>query len=108
MALFIPKQVAAGIANGLNLAIADIFGPASYTNPGGQTVNASAFGLLQVMGAWAVGITQDGLNTVYFTTLSGRSNKNIVARWFVTATGAEVANAVNLSTKRVTVLALGI
>jgi len=91
--------------------IVDHDGPASYTGgaAGGETINASDFGLGGFELIQCDALSSDGLNTV-FPTLTGQStsaaNKanavtSATLRWFVTATGAEVANGVALNTKSV-------
>lgn len=89
------------------LSAVDIAGPASYANPGGQVVSATKFAMLSGLRFVVAGISSDGLNTVYAVSPAGRASPTVVLRWFVTATGAEVANGVNLSTKTVRVTAIG-
>jgi hypothetical protein len=87
-------------------------GPASYNNTGvtltsGETINASDVGFGGIEYAEADGVSSDGLNYCYImylnqsTSGSGNALPSFVVRWFVLATGAEVANAVNLSTKSI-------
>lgn len=80
-------------------------GPASYNNTGtfatsGETITAISlgFGGLDTLGA--SGLSASGLYTaMVFLVNAGNANavKSAVIHWFVQATGAEVANAVNLS-----------
>lgn len=93
--------------------IVDHDGPASYNNTGtgltsGETINASDFGLGGIELIQADSISSDGVNTVYPTIINqstsgpqGNAVPTATLRWFVTATGAEVANAVNLSGKSI-------
>jgi hypothetical protein len=108
------KRILAGYINqvGAKLEIVvDHDGPASYVGgaAGGETINASDFGIGGFELVQADHLSSDGLNTV-FATLTGQSVSPAVLgnpvtsatlRWFVTATGAEVANAVNLTGKSI-------
>ena len=80
---------------------ADITGPASYANPGGQVVSAKLFALQTIRYADGSMIDSTGTNYAVPVAPSGPGAATIVLRWFVAATGAEVANATNLSTKEV-------
>lgn len=92
-------------------------GPASYNNTGtaltsGETINASDLGYGGVDFAEVDSLSSDGLNYCYVMILnqstsgpSGNATPSFVVRWFVVATGAEVANAVNLSAKSIRVRA---
>lgn len=100
-------------------SIADITGPASYTqitpgaNPsGGQLITPSTFGLVAGMeGIVCVSGSTTGLYHViaiqdnkYYP---GAGNPNWILRWVVSATGAEVAGGTNLSAQTVRCLAFG-
>jgi len=88
-------------------------GPASYNNTGtpltsGETINATDLGAGGIDYCETDSLSSDGLNYAYVMILSQSTSGNwgnivqsIVIRWFVVATGAEVANAVNLSTKSI-------
>lgn len=96
-----------GLAAGVNLAINDMTGPASYVT-GGVTISASVFGLQSLK--FVDGMTStDGLNFVRFWFLNPTmGSPTVKVQWFVQSTGAEVGNGVNLSTKKVRCLAIGI
>jgi hypothetical protein len=98
--------------------MADIVGPASYTQvtngtppTGGQAVSIAALGL-PVSVIWGQCIaSDDGQYSAEvilspFNSLAG-SQTGLILKWIVTATGAEVAGAVNLSARTVRVLAIG-
>ena len=91
--------------------IVDHDGPASYVGgaAGGETINASDFGLGGFELVQVDALSNDGLNSVYVT-LNSQSTSNAnkanavtsaTLRWFVVATAAEVANGVALNTKSV-------
>lgn len=96
-----------------HIIIIDHDGPASYTNSGvfstsGETVNASDLGVGGFDFVDEITLSSDGLNTVEiaFPSIStsgnfGDAQTKFTVHWFVAASGAEVANAVNLSTKAV-------
>lgn len=94
--------------------IVDHDGPASYANGGtpstsGEVINASDFGLGGFELVQCDHLSQDGLNDVFAQLVNqsapgdtiGNAVPTARLRWFVTSTGAEVANAVNLSTKSI-------
>ena len=90
------------------MTINDVFGPASYVTPAGQPVAAQTLGLRKIYAAFSVGISQDGVNFSEIITPSGNQATTINLRWSVVTTGAEVGAGVNLSTKRVRILAFGV
>lgn len=98
---------AAGIASGLNIAINDVAGPAAYVT-GGVFVSASAIGLATAKFVKAMDLSSDGLNFVRIIAVAGLGAARFKVLWFVNATGAEVANATNLSTKTIRVMGLGL
>lgn len=90
--------------------ICDHAGPASYANVvvnagAGDVVNAADFnrgGIEECRGGDA--LSSDGLNFVrvfYTSGYVGNAVPSVSLRWYVLATGAEVANTVNLSAKSV-------
>jgi hypothetical protein len=91
--------------------IVDHDGPASYVGgaAGGETINASDFGLGGFEVVQADGLSSDGLNSVFVTltgqSTSGANKANAVTsatlRWFVVSTAAEVANGVSLTGKSI-------
>lgn len=86
----------------------DVNGPASYVAGTGQSVASAFFGLPSgIRFASSMGVTSDGANLVEITTPAGSANKTIVLRWYVATTGAEVGNGVNLSAKKIRILAIG-
>ena len=94
--------------------VVDHDGPASYVNTAtfatsGEVINASDFGIGGFELVQVDALSNDGLNYAYVV-LSGQSTSTGVKgtlgtqatiHWFVVATGVEVANAVNLSTKSI-------
>lgn len=90
-------------------------GPASYANPGGDVINAADLGLGGIEYGEADGLSSDGLNYAY-AAISGVSTSGTQAnvgttltmRWFVVATGAEVANTTNLSAKAIRIRIRGV
>lgn len=105
----IPQQIipATGIAPGVNLGVNDMPGPASYVT-GGVFVSANVLGLNQVKFVSAMDLSTDGLNFVRIVSVLGQGQNRFKVQWFVNSTGAEVANAVNLSTKTVRVMGYGV
>ena len=89
------------------LAVQPISGPVSYANPGGQVVSARAFGLLSAR--FVVAEDLDNTFTYYVRVLqSGKGGTaTFTLHWYVVATNAEVANAVNLSASSVRVMVIG-
>lgn len=88
--------------------IVDHDGPASYPNPtpftaNGEVINASDFGIGAFETVDPQGLSSDQLNTVLVVVGDGSGKASATARihWFVQVGGAEVANAVNLSTKSI-------
>ena len=104
----IPQIVfpATGIAPGLNIAINDMPGPASYVT-GGVLVSASVIGLNTVKWVNSMDLSSDGVNFVRVISVAGLGQKQFKVLWFVNATGAEVANATNLSAKSVRMMGAG-
>lgn len=90
----------------LFVSMADINGPASYTNGTGNAVSPQNFGL-QTFKFATGGISTDGTTGIEFKTISGPGATSIIARFYVVSTGAEVANATDLSGKTFRVMALG-
>lgn len=95
--------------------IHDITGPASYaqvsngTPPtGGQAVNASDMGLVDV--EFAMDGYSDNGQYVAQPILTTRPNggaPQLILRWVVAATGAEASGATNLSARTVRIAAIG-
>lgn len=89
--------------------VIDHDGPASYANVvvsagAGDVINAADLGLGGIEDMNADGLSSDGLNFVYATPVNGGNGNAVPSfqlRWIVLSTNAEVANAVNLSTKSV-------
>lgn len=94
------------------VTVIDRTGPVAYNNTGtyatsGDVLTAAELG----WGGIDVVIpsqSSDGLNEIIvsFTVVGGGSG-SVALHWFVTASGAEVANAVNLSTKTIRLLVIG-
>lgn len=96
------------------LASRTLVGPASYNNTGvaatsGALLSATFFGLLSSIKFLEPEDTSaNGLNFVRaFRIGNGVSANTVRVRWFVLATGVEVANAVNLSADSIRLLAIG-
>jgi hypothetical protein len=98
-------------------SIHGITGPASYTavtpgSPptGGQSVPATAFGLMNIGSACCTAGSDDG--TYYANVFlspfpkGGNGAPNIIVQWITAATGAEVAGATNLSARTLRILAI--
>ena len=91
----------------LSAAFYDITGPASYAADG-QSVTAADLGLKYIHFASSGGSD----NGDQFTAVSHLGNAGfpvttVKIAWFVMSTGAEVANAVDLSARTVRVLVIG-
>ena len=89
-------------------AIANVTGPTSYTT-GGFTLSAVSFGMSQIEYADG-GVSSAGTHT-YFVKAASASNKpsaTITVIAFVVATGAQVANGVDLSASNFRMQATGI
>jgi hypothetical protein len=88
--------------------VADHDGPASYVNGTGETIYASDFGIGGFELVQIDALSNDGLNYAY-TTITGQSTAgnvgnavpSVTLRWFVVATGLEVANGIALNTKSI-------
>lgn len=96
------------VSNKLEI-ITDHDGPASYNNTGtfatsGETINALDFGLGGFEFIDASDLSSDSINTVLAVMIpqnNGDASTSARLYWFVQATGAQVNNAVNLSTKAI-------
>ena len=105
------------IPGGIGSRIVSVFeftGPASYvamvngTPPtGGQSLGAVGFGMKFI--EWMeAGLSNNGQFTVEITYAGPTgATATVLARWIVSATGAEVAGATNLSTFRIRALVIG-
>lgn len=86
--------------------IGNVTGPTSYANGTGQTIFANSFGLRGF--SWVgCSMSVSGTYFVRFDPFSATPNAKAALRWFVTATGAEVGNAVNLSAETVIIRPIG-
>jgi hypothetical protein len=85
---------------GFDFHFISVVGPASYTNPGGIPITASLFGLRAL--EWAVPVVCT--NGAHDLAMDITGNVHV----FVSSTGAEVANAVNLSGESYFILGAGI
>lgn len=98
------------------ISITDQLGPASYTvittgSPptGGQTINASAFGLQFLENVWAMG-SDDGqyvINVFMNPLYKNQPSTSVLLQWIVAATGAEVTGTTDLSGRTVRLMAIG-
>lgn len=97
----------------------NITGPASYTAvtpgttpTGGQTLQAKDIGLtnLSTVTCFTDNTGAYGARAIWpvqLTAVPPTANTSVILQWFVLATGAEVAGAVDLSTKTLRALATG-
>jgi hypothetical protein len=93
------------------LSARDVSGPASYTT-GGVTLSPQLFALLSFKILLTSMESPDGTYFARFVAPAGSTFGTSTATaakmvWFVVSTGAEVAAAVNLSTEKIRVLAIG-
>ena len=99
-------------------SVADIAGPSSYTQvtfgatpSGGQAVSlpVPGFGVSVIWASAMAGSTaQWGAHCILKPFLSGQgSQTGLILQWYVIATGAEVAGAVDLSGQSVRVYSMG-
>jgi hypothetical protein len=98
------------------ISVADHAGPASYATlvvasppTGGDTVSVAEFGFKSSITAVMQGMSDDGQYLVKAVdTQPGRGEiKTLQMIWVVAATGAQVANATNLSARKVRLFAIG-
>jgi hypothetical protein len=103
--------------------VGDHFGPASYGGAG-ETFEAKSLGwggfeLVEIINKGLITIVADQLmvalsiSGTYFATARLATSAvgavaSVTIRWYVVATGAEVAGAFDLSAEKIRVLALGI
>jgi hypothetical protein len=85
---------------GFDFSLISVVGPVSYSNPGGIPVTPSLFGL-RSLEWWTPTV---GTNGAHDISMDAAGNIHI----FVSTTGAEVANAVNLSGESYFLLGAGI
>lgn len=96
--------------------ILDRQGPTSYANTGtfitsGDIISAADLGWGGIEQVDADGVSQDGLNGIwieYRGDIKGNAVPLVALHWTVLATSAEVANAVNLSTKTIRIRLRGV
>lgn len=84
-------------------AIVDHYGPSSYVNGTGEVYPASNLqrgGFDAVEGSVSFSGTYEAL-VFYGSTNIGNGVPSVTLRWYVVSTGAEVANATNLSAEAV-------
>ena len=84
--------------------VAYIKGPTSYVNGTGQTIIDSSFRSLDYVCA---SMTVSGTYNVQAQPKTAGAGQTWYLRWFVTATGAEVTNATNLSAETVQFMVVG-
>lgn len=99
-------------------SIADVAGPASYTQvtlasgvapTGGQLVSARVFGL-QALERIEAGRSDDGLYQIIAYPVPFNKNStspNVILKWVVASSGAEAAAGANLSARTVRLFAQG-
>jgi len=100
-------------------SVAEINGPASYTQytaptTGGQDVRVGPTFGIKTCDFAVGGVTTDGLHRAEVVQIEAASvngvtlaNAQLVLKWYVVATGSEVAGAVDLSAKVVRLFAVG-
>lgn len=89
----------------LRKTIIDLDGPASYLADG-QTLTATDFGFRQILWAGA-GASDNGDQFCAVNHTPKGTVKSVRVQWFVSSTGAEVADAVDLSARFVRVIVIG-
>ena len=82
-------------------------GPASYNSTTGEILSAAEFGF-KYFQRLDGGRTSDGLYDLKPINQVSGPSATVVVRWYVVATGVEVANAVNLSASAAALLAFGL
>jgi len=80
-------------------------GPSSYTT-GGETIQATVFGMKEVVGIDCSGSDNSAHSTVPVFVKKGNTT-SFKLMWIVVATGLEVANGINLSGRFVKLTAMG-
>ena len=99
------KDYPAAIAGGKQIVVLDHDGPASYPT-GGEVFSARQCGLKTIDSIQA-GLSSDLADYVWPVITVKGSRPSVKLFWVVVATGAEVANAVDLSTKFVRLTVIG-
>ena len=90
---------------GMYFNVLDVSGSASYVQ-GGDVIGATSFGFNNTIWTLIGGVSHSGTYFAIARALNnGLTQWQLV--WYVSATGAEVAAAVNLSTETVRLSALG-
>lgn len=101
------------------VTLVPVTGPSSYTqytapSTGGQTVQVGPVGGVKVVDFAIGAVTTDGLHRAEVVQIEASSVNGITVprtrlrlKWYVVATGAEVAGAVNLSAKSVEIFVAG-
>lgn len=97
------------------VSVIDHPGPASYTQvttgplAGGDVVTAAEFGLKSFSHVGVMGLSNDGVNEVLACPAVSSKGEitTVTLEWFVAATRAQVAGAVNLTAKTVRLFAIG-
>lgn len=90
----------------LSCRMVDIDGLASYTT-GGQVVTAADLGLKRILFALAMACS-DASNFTQPLIAAKKGASSIKLMWFVSTSGAEVANTVNLSSKNTKLMVIGL
>lgn len=95
-----------GGAGGLRARLIDHDGPASYPT-GGEVITAASLGMRSI--AFVIStMSLSGVNYVEPYLGNKKSATSFKLMWTVVATGAQVANAVNLSTESCKLLVVGL
>ena len=83
-----------------------VVGPTSYANPGGQAIYSKSFGL---RGFQHIACSMSVSGTYYGMWQPASTNPGNTdhIHWFVTATGVEVGNGINLSAESLVVFVQG-
>jgi hypothetical protein len=86
----------------VSAAMRRLSGPTSYANGTGQKISANAFGF-NALRALFLGNSIDMTGTwfVRVQDIGDGAQPYFLVRWYVLATGAEVANTTNLSTGKI-------
>jgi hypothetical protein len=79
------------------ISVADVAGPASYQQGARPVISANTFAMQTVRFVNGMGLSQSGTYYARTVSIPGPAKTSVAVRYFVTATGAEVANGTNLS-----------
>ena len=87
--------------------LVDHDGPTSYTSPGGETITALSLGFKRVLAVFAMA-SDDGTQFAMARIAAKKTATSFRLLWYLSTTGAEIANATNLSARSLKLLVIGI